>query len=258
MKNILKLLRVLPLEIKDCYDKLMLFLDFLFPKRCLDCGRIGKYICLTCQKKLVGVQEVVCPECERLAVGGQVHPHCQRRFTLDGLVSLWAYQGLIKEAVKTVKYRFVADLIKEISDLIKQRVQDQAKNYLEFWQFMAKSPIVIPVPLHMARLRWRGFNQAEVLGRKFASYWRLPFSGRILERIKATQPQVELTGEKRQQNVQGAFALTRRLQGLKKPLRNKRFLLIDDVWTTGATMRECGRKLKRGGAKEVWGLTLAR
>ncbi|MBI4526449.1 MAG: ComF family protein [Deltaproteobacteria bacterium] len=112
---------------------------------------------------------------------------------------------------------------------------------------------IIPVPLHRKRLRWRGFNQAVVLAREVSRAWNVPVDPFVLSRTRETPPQTQLTEEERRKNVRGAFVLNR-----KKSVKRKVLLLVDDVYTSGATARECSRVLRRAGAKEVHVLTLAR
>lgn len=232
--------------------------DVLFPKRCLGCQTIGDFLCNDCQRLLQPVEDLVCPACGRLSVGGLVHPGCRRKWGLDGIIGLWEYRGLTARVVQEIKYRLVRDLVGEIGSLADSQLKGQAaKRYLDFWRFMGQEPIVVPVPLHRSRLHWRGFNQAEAIGKRLAQAWQVPLGARLLERTKATQPQVELKGEARRNNVKGVFQLHHRLNQVKNVLKGKRLLLIDDVWTTGSTMRECGKVLKRAGADQVWGLTLA-
>ncbi len=149
---------------------------------------------------------------------------------------------------------------------------------------------IVPVPLHPRRRRQRGFNQAEAFARSLARYVNAPVVADQLRKVKDTPPQTGLSREERLKNVRGAFGLGSRWhyarQHLrwaysairhparywhlrragrrgKKPeppiaLRGKRVLLVDDVYTTGATVSECSRVLRRGGVKEVKVLTLAR
>jgi ComF family protein len=113
---------------------------------------------------------------------------------------------------------------------------------------------VTEVPLHVRRERWRGFNQAALLAEALAGYYGWEYHGRVLKRIQQRKPQMSLSRKERLTNVRGVFEL-----GVgTEVIGRKRWLLVDDVWTTGATMRECGKVLKRAGAKEVWGLVLAR
>ncbi len=112
---------------------------------------------------------------------------------------------------------------------------------------------IIPVPLHPKRLRWRGFNQAVILAKQVSRLWRLPMDPFILLRSTETEPQIQLSEEDRSKNVRGAFSLNP-----KKSVQGKRILLVDDIYTSGATVNECSRTLIRGGAKDVSILTLAR
>jgi ComF family protein len=113
--------------------------------------------------------------------------------------------------------------------------------------------LIVPVPLHPERLRWRGFNQALLLARRVGRSLRAPVDAFSLIRTRNTQPQVELQESDRKSNVQDGFALVQ-----ESRLSGKRVLLIDDVYTSGATVGECARVLKQNGAKEVNVLTLAR
>ena len=113
--------------------------------------------------------------------------------------------------------------------------------------------LILPVPLHPKRLRWRGFNQAAIFAREVGYSWRLPMDPFVLLRSRETAPQTDLTEEGRRKNVRGAFSLA-----LAGAVQGKRILLVDDVYTSGATINECSRVLVRGGAKEVHVLTLAR
>jgi ComF family protein len=113
--------------------------------------------------------------------------------------------------------------------------------------------LIIPVPLHLKRLRQRGFNQAILLGDLLAKRWRLPMTRENLLRTRWTEPQVNLSAAERRDNVRGAFALRD-----AKGVRSRRIILVDDVYTTGHTVAECARALIQGGAREVLVITVAR
>jgi ComF family protein len=113
--------------------------------------------------------------------------------------------------------------------------------------------VIIPVPLHRDRLRWRGFNQAQLLARRLGRHHRVAVDPWLLVRARPTPPQVGLDEADRRRNVAGAFALRR-----GEPITGRRVLLVDDVYTTGATVEECARVLKRAGARAVDVLVLAR
>jgi len=113
--------------------------------------------------------------------------------------------------------------------------------------------LVMPVPLHVTRLKERGFNQALLLAHRISETHHIPFSCDNLCRTRPTRPQVELTGAERIRNVAGAFMLRQ-----PEAVVDRNVVLIDDVFTTGATMNECASVLKHAGAKHVTAFTLAR
>jgi ComF family protein len=113
--------------------------------------------------------------------------------------------------------------------------------------------LIVPVPLHTKRLRQRGFNQAVLLGEIFAQRWGVPLQRNNLQRSRWTEPQVNLTASARAENVKGAFTLAAPAR-----IAGKRILLVDDVYTTGSTARECSRVLRSAGASSVAVLTVAR
>jgi len=216
----------------------MNILDLFFPKRCVGCGKIGKYFCLACQKgiRFVATNELICPMCGRAALDGITHPGCQTRYSIDGLTSFFHYDGIIKKAVKSLKYRFVSNLADEFISLVSFPSLPHG--------------IIIPIPLHPSRLRERGFNQAEVLGLQLSQKLHIPQRTDILKRVKKTVPQVNmLKRSDRLKNMEHVFA---------SKIASSDILLFDDVLTTGATMRGAANVLKRAGVKRVWAVTMAR
>lgn len=229
----------------------MNILDLIFPRRCLGCGKLGKYFCDRCRLTIraIGINEAICPVCQKLAVDGATHPGCQTRYTSDGLTSFFRYDGIIKKAVKTIKYRFVSNLADEFVSLIPQ-ISIQAIERTN------NSAILIPIPLHPSRYRFRGFNQAEVLGKLIASGLDIPMETHLLNRIKKTIPQVEMKDrEERLKNMEKVFAFS---NTATKQRNNSVVFLFDDVFTTGATLRSAASVLKHNGFLRVWGITMAR
>lgn len=171
-----------------------------------------------------------------------MHPGCAGKYRLDGLVVACRYRGAVKRVIIKVKYKWIYDIEKVLVDLLVERL----------WKFdLPKDIILVPVPLHSSRKRWRGFNQSEILGRDLAKRFKHPYADLLL-RNRYTKPQVELKKDERAKNVRGAFSL-RQAQGIK----GRDFILVDDVFTTGATMSECAKVLKRAGAKSVWAMAVA-
>jgi len=113
--------------------------------------------------------------------------------------------------------------------------------------------LLIPVPLHHRRLRERGFNQALLLARILKKRYNKTLATRVLRRWRWTEPQVNLSEKARKNNVKGSFVISNHMT-----VKEKNILLLDDVYTTGATINECGRTLLKAGANEVYVLTLAR
>lgn len=237
----------------------MNLLDLLFPKTCIGCKKYGSlggaasfaYFCPDCIKEIKQT-ELVCPFCERPSLGGVVHAVCKRKFGLDGLWSLGVYEGSLRTAIQKLKYKWVSEVAKELIDIT---IEYWAKNppilLDRIKKDQGKSWVITAVPLYPTRERWRGFNQSELLAKLFAQKLGLRYET-ILKRIRNTTPQMKLHASERKKNIRNAFSLT-----IPYTL-NANILLVDDVWTTGSTLKECCYILKRGGAKTVWALTIAR
>ena len=220
-------------------------LDLVFPKRCVSCGAFGKYICNRCFKNIEYIEKPICPICQRQAIGGKTHPKCTGRFRPDGLVIACKYKGSIKLAIQKVKYKWVYDIEKVLVDLLASQI----------WEFdLPQNSILVPIPLSKNRKNWRGFNQAEILAKTLAKKFNVNCSESLI-RIMETKTQVGLTKEERKKNVRGAFAVRKAWD--KARIRDKNIILVDDVYTSGATMQEAAKVLKRAGAKSVWGMTVA-
>ena len=197
---------------------------------------------------LIAPNECICPVCEKSAIGGATHPRCRGRYTPDGLTSFFYYGAVVREAVKSIKYRFVYDLVSEFVSL----VPDACIGRLPMND---ERLVVVPIPLHSSRLRFRGFNQAEKLGAVLAIRLHLQINTGILTRTRKTNPQVEMKKkEDRLKNMENVFTT----QHSEFPMHNSGILLFDDVFTTGATMRAATKELKRAGVPFVWCVTMAR
>lgn len=232
-----------------------LVLDVLFPKKCISCKKEGSYICQDCVSSILQT-DLVCPICEGLAVGGQTHPICRKRYGLDGLWSLGIYQGSLKTIIQKLKYE--PSLVRDFAPVL---VNILIKYWVDFQPFIfdlikknkGLGWTICSVPLHWYKENNRGFNQSKLIGQLLSKSLGLDYCD-ILKRVRLSKPQVKLKGWERQQNISGAFALSPNISVSKSPY----ILLIDDVWTTGSTLKECCYVLKQAGAKKVWALTLAR
>ncbi len=225
------------------------FLDLVFPKKCVGCGKFGSYICKNCYKKVEFLDKPVCPVCQRQAIGGKTHPGCSGKYKLDGLIVACRYKGPIRVAIQKVKYRWVFDIERILVDLVAGQI----------WKFdFPQNSILVPVPLHIKRKRWRGFNQSEILAKTLAKRFKVKYGDFLVRKIE-TKTQVGLSREERKKNIRDAFVLSTRHPELDSgsKLKDKNIILVDDVYTSGATMAECTKVLKKAGAKSVWGMAVA-
>ncbi|MFV1917349.1 MAG: ComF family protein [Patescibacteria group bacterium] len=223
----------------------MAIVDLLFPKKCLNCGRDRSYVCLSCLSKLFELKQT-CFECGRPSVDGMTHERCKLPWGLDGLVFLWPYQGVIRQAIIKLKYKFALEIAKELSDHITDHLQKRSVA-------LPLDATLLPIPLYWYRKNWRGFNQVEEIGKLVTNNMNWDFQSDLLVRKRLKKPQTDLKKDERAENIRGVFTLNPNYQ-----LQSISYMLFDDVLTTGATIKEAAKVLKRNGAKDVWGLTIAR
>lgn len=206
----------------------------------MGCGREGALVCRRCRDSLSRIQPPICLRCGRPQ---SVCRGCVDRLpALDGIRSPFVFEGTIRKAVHDFKYHNIRSLAPELACLL--------VDYLE--TDPVPGDLLLPVPLHPARLRERGYNQSWLLARELGRLSRIPARNDCLLRVRHTSPQVR-TGrvEERLSNVAGAFAC-------QVELRGQRIVIIDDVSTSGATLNACAAAARKAGAASVWGLTLAR
>ena len=206
-------------------------LDFLFPKKCVGCGEEGSYFCEKCCNEIDFCQPVLV----RMKAG-----------PLEGVVAAGKYQGTLKEAIHIFKYEKVKDLADSLSEILAKVLRNKNIDFLQEYSF-------IPVPLFSKKEKERGFNQSELLGERLAEKSKIKLSLDVLLKSKDTPAQMGLKKKVREKNLFGAFTIKDR-----REVRGKNIVLLDDVMTTGATLYECAKVLRRAGAKKVFGLILAR
>ncbi|KKU05648.1 MAG: Phosphoribosyltransferase [Candidatus Collierbacteria bacterium GW2011_GWB1_45_35] len=206
-------------------------IDFVFPKVCVGCGVWGSFLCKDCVDRLDFVDQV-CPMCGEKSLMGWTHPRCKSKWGMDGLISIYEYQEPIARAViDGIKYGFNREL---------------ARIVLKDFRFETgeRFDMLVPVPLYFYRENWRGFNQARELAEVIGSKLLVRVEN-VLERKRNTKQQVTMkTKEEREENIRGAFKISEKFKNSK--LKKLKILLVDDVFTSGADMREC-----------VWGLSLS-
>jgi len=206
-------------------------LDLLFPVHCVGCKKEGTVLCAACWASIV-VKRI--PSHVKPVGISAVYAACEYR------------EPLVATIIQALKYGGVTDLAGTSALLIAEHV---ARTGLA----VPENAVVVPVPLSKKRLRERGFNQSELIGRRVARALLLPFLPNVLSRTRDTAPQTAVENKAaRAVNIKGAFACYS-----KEAINGKHVVLIDDVFTTGATLSECAKTLKSAGATGVTALTVA-
>jgi ComF family protein len=248
-------------------------LDILFPKSCVNCGHEGEVVCFDCLKKIVPVVSQVCPECGRLSQRGKYHVICGKGKALKGVIaSAYFEEGPIREMIHNFKYNGVTPLGEVLADLMSKSLARkfqfpianfqsipnsklknfQIENSLKTENCKIENYALTYVPLHWRRQARRGYNQAEILARQIGNKLGLKVED-LLTKARSTKRQVELQGNSRRKNLSGVFEFKAGIC-----IKNKTIIVVDDITTTGSTLNECAAVLKNAGAKEVWGLVVAR
>lgn len=211
-------------------------LDVFFPKVCISCKKGDSYLCPKC---LGGVKRtnLFCPICTRFSKDGFTHASCKRPLGMNRLISVWRYEGVVRKAILKLKYTFASDVVEE---LVENFTRNLDKNLL------FKKACLVPMPMHPKRKKWRGFNQAEEMGKIAAEKLGWYFFPDLLVRTKHTRPQTELKGEERKKNVEGVFSIN---PNHSLDSKCNTIVVFDDVWTTGSTMKEAVKTLKRKNKK---------
>lgn len=236
----------------------LFFIDLILPIECLACGQEGTWLCEVCFSQIAINQPTGCFICQKPEPFGRTCSDCLDDYYLNGVLAATDYeQPIVARLIKTMKYKFAKTINHDLAKLIISFLRPLwlIRTTLDNppWINNANETIVLPVPLHPKRLRWRGFNQAEELAKEVAEYFRFDLVVKNLVRIKNNPPQAKLDGASRLTNVEACFMVKDKLI-----VAGRQIILVDDVMTTGATLRECAKVLKQAGAKEVWALVVAK
>ena len=225
-------------------------IDFIFPKKCVGCRRFGDFLCSDCFSKIRYNESFQCPVCLKAYFDGLTHPVCRDKYSIDGVISTVVYNSIARKMIRQFKYRpYVSRLSEIISEIMTEGLAQNEGLYRFIQEF---EPVIVPIPLSPKRLRERGYNHAEIIASQVAKYFHLAISNKLLVRIKDTKPQYKLNKRERLENVQGAFGIAKNAR-----IPNS-VVLIDDVATTYATLKEAAKVLKQKGSKRVLGVTFAR
>jgi competence protein ComFC len=227
--------------------------SLLYPATCTICGkniRAGEYLCDGCEGKLIRIVAPFCETCSEPFEGSIdsafTCANCAHRtIYFEAAVAAYRGRGIVRDVIHEFKYNRQIHLRHLVARWLRAALDDERLRDIRF-------DLIVPVPLHPARQRERGFNQASLLAELLYAQTSIA-SMPLLERLRYTTTQTALDRAERMENLHNAFRLRK-----NSDVRGLRVLLIDDVLTTGATLSECARVLKRAGAISVHAATAAR
>ncbi len=187
------------------------------------------------------------------SVSSLTHPKCKKRYSPSGVFVAVEYKTTVKKAIYSFKYE---PYIYNLADVLSRLMYEELIQNEIFQKIINSSDNVwiTCVPLHEKRYRIRGYNQSEKLGKRLSESLDLRFNPKIMKRTRDTTPQFKLRKPARAKNIKNAFGLNVKY---KNKMSGKTIFIVDDVFTSGSTLRECGKLLKKEGAKEVYGLILS-
>jgi len=238
-------------------------LNLIFPLQCINCHKPDEILCNACLKTIKPLDLQVCPRCEKsVTLNGEVCTSCTKKFNppIDRLIVIADYQEkLLAKSIHLFKYKFIQSLATPLGNLIIKNVQKLTIPAPDF---------ILPIPLHPKRLRWRGFNQTELLANVLSIGLlpgiKVPIITDLIFRQRHTTPQKKVKKYKnRLQNMNNVFALNNKFNWnnyrlSQKNLINKNILILDDITTTGATIFKFAEELKKLNPKSISVIVLGR
>lgn len=242
-------------EIKFFIDSLYkATINFAFPQTCPNCDTQIDECQLFCEKCFHQISFIKPPFCYRCGLplnSDGYHPNdkilcpncLKKRPTYDLARAVFIYDSFSKTSILKLKYADKMEYAYPFIELMRQAGKE----------LFEKTDIIMPVPMHWKRQLKRKYNQADLLGRTLSKKIKIPYMAKVLIRSRHTETQENKSFEERNHNVKDAFQVRNPLA-----IKNKRILLIDDVFTTGATVNNCAKALKKSGAKAVYVLTIAK
>ena len=224
--------------------------DICFPITCCNCGKIvdSEGLCLECWKKIKWIDD---PKCKICGVPFEIDIHAlcpaciKKKPHFDKAISVFEYNDFSKGIILKFKHSDATYIVRQLSIWLLRVSKDIADDSL----------IIIPVPVHFFKRLKRKYNQSELLAQRLGKLKGIPYEPRILRKEKHTLQQEGLSRNIRLKNVNGSFGIDPKFSHL---LSGKNVILVDDVLTTGATVNECSKILKKYGAEKVFVITAAR
>jgi competence protein ComFC len=229
--------------------ELSILKEAIFPLFCIECDQEGALVCYKCMAKPEPAMRNHCPYCRRVTpYGASCARHLNR--PLDGLIAIYPYSySRVKALIRIWKYDFVREVEPLLYDIVNGFCVDQ-EDLIPY-----SNAVVSPVPLHIRRVRERGFDQANIIAHMFADSAELGKMD-VLKRVRSRRRhQADIQDKKRRQSkdLLKDFMVTSKITS-----QNENVILVDDVYTTGATMSAAAMALKNAGVQTVWGFAIAR
>lgn len=224
------------------------FISLFFPNICLVCRKKltkNDIICKKCINDFARLETNKCLLCRENPAENGICQSCRTEFQFDGVVSVFKFNEVIQSLIHNLKY----NEFKKIGIFLGEFLADKLSNY----DFISKIDYIIPVPLHKVKKRERGFNQSDIIAKALSDKLNIKLGNHIVKRAKYTKTQTRLTKKEREINVRNAFKIKSH-----KDVKNKNFLIVDDVITTGSTMKSIALLLKEYYANQVYVASIAR
>jgi len=243
--------------------KILRFLiDSLFPRECLLCEKETEaYLCSSCFKSLK-FKEQACLNCQTKTNLGEFCLSCQKKFSYQGvMVAASLKDPKIEKLITLFKYNFIKEIGYYLGlflfKFFKEKNENNPilKNNSESSRFNPKNSIIIPVPLSRKRMKWRGFNQSEILAKIISEKTQIKISNNLCK-IKESENQAKLKLLERKENLKNCFSFINK-NIAQKEIKGKKIIIIDDISTSGSTLEEISSLLKKYQALEIWGLVVA-
>lgn len=222
--------------------------DLLAPKKCYSCKKEGHFLCKKCFEE-IGYFESICPVCKEKTRDFEVHFYCKKEtISLDKVIILTHYQNkIIKKLIKDAKFYGKKDILEDIALYLWEKLFDHIEENTQ-------DIILIPTPMYFWKKLKRWYNQSEILVKNMSKICQIDYNNSLIKKVRNTKAQSHLSKIQRMENLQKAFSIDEKLI---QNLKNKTFIIVDDVVSTGSTLHEISTLLKKYGGKKIYWLCIA-
>ena len=222
--------------------------DILAPKKCYSCWEEWHFLCEDCFNK-IWYFESICPVCKERTRDFEVHFYCKKEtISLDKVIILTHYQNkTIKKLIKDAKFYGKKDILEDMALYLWEKLFDHIEENTQ-------DIILIPTPMYFWKKLKRWYNQSEILVKNMSKICQIDYNNSLIKKVRNTKAQSHLSKIERMENLQKAFSLDEKLI---QNLKNKTFIIVDDVVSTGSTLHEIATLLKKHSVKKIYWLCIA-